>query len=111
MPTCNLWETIYSIWLQQSRKRGSYLYTTTSNDYVWSFRNNSLYKEYLRGGPSKKGLDKNELCLHKANAFGDPLQMAIVVTKYVSGSSFISKMLHFEVRIFLILQMMHKSSF
>ncbi len=45
----------------------------------------------MKGGPSKKGSDKNELCLHKANAFGDPLQMAIVVTKYASGSSFTSK--------------------
>ncbi len=59
-----------------------------------------MYREYLRGGPSKKGLNKNELCLHKANAFGEPLQMVVVVKKYASSSSFTSKMLHFEMRRF-----------
>jgi hypothetical protein len=34
MPMCNLSKIVHIVWLQQSRKRGAYLYDATSDDYV-----------------------------------------------------------------------------
>jgi hypothetical protein len=38
IPTCNLFETIHNIWLQQFGNMGTCLFATTSNDYVQAFR-------------------------------------------------------------------------
>jgi hypothetical protein len=67
MPTCNLIEIIHNIWLQQFNNRGTYLFATTSNDYVRTFRQSSLYYAFLQGGAYEIGMDKNELCLCMAN--------------------------------------------
>ncbi len=83
MLTYNLLETIYNIWLQQFKKRGSYLYIATFDGYVWSFKHNALYKKYLKGGTFRQGLNRNELHLCIMSASIKPLQMAIVVTNYV----------------------------
>jgi hypothetical protein len=93
MLTCNLWKTIHDIWLQQFRKRGSYLYTTTSNGNVWSFKQSSLYREYLRGGPSIQGLNRIEFHFHRVSGFSNPLQMVVAIAKY--ASYFTSRMSHF----------------
>jgi len=66
MPTCNLIKTMHNIWYQQSRKRGTCLYTMTSNYYVLAFKQSMLYKKYSQGGPNRHGLDKNELLLRRA---------------------------------------------
>jgi hypothetical protein len=47
MPTCNLLEIVNDIWLQQSGKRGAYLYVATSNDYVQTFKPFPLYYVFL----------------------------------------------------------------
>jgi hypothetical protein len=96
MLTYNLLETIHSIRLWLFEKRGSYLNTVTFDGYVQSFKHNALYKEYLKGGTSKQGLNRNELHLHIMSASSNPLQMVIVVTNYVSTFSFTLKMPHFE---------------
>ncbi len=91
---CNLLKTIHNIWLQQFRKRGSCLYTTTSNENVWSFKQSSLYGEYLKGGPSIQGLNRIEFHLHRMSGFSNPLQMVVAITKY--ASSFTSRMSYLE---------------
>jgi hypothetical protein len=50
MLTCNLSKTMHNIQLQQLGKQGACLYVITSDDYVRTFRQNSLYKDYLKGG-------------------------------------------------------------
>ncbi len=41
-------------------------------------------------------MDKNELCLHRANQFGDLVQIATMVTKYTSRFGIFIKILHLE---------------
>jgi hypothetical protein len=62
MLTCNLFETIHNIWLQQSNNMGK-----TSNDYVQAFRQPSLYYAFLQGCAYGTGSNKNELRLHRAS--------------------------------------------
>jgi hypothetical protein len=73
MPTCNLSELIHNIWLQQFVKRGAYLYVTTLDDYVQTFKQSAMYYVFLHQGHFKTSLDKDELCLHTSNHFNDPL--------------------------------------
>jgi hypothetical protein len=66
MPTCNLSKTIHNIWLQQFGNMGTCLFATTSDDYVQTFKQSSLYYAFLQQGAFGTNLDKNELCLHRA---------------------------------------------
>jgi hypothetical protein len=50
MPICNLMEIIHNIWPQQSRGKNAYLYATTLNDYVKTFKQSMLYNVFLHGG-------------------------------------------------------------
>jgi hypothetical protein len=63
IPTYNLFETIHNIWLQQFGKRGTYFFATTSNDYMWTFKQSSLYYAFWQGGAYGTNPDKNELHL------------------------------------------------
>jgi hypothetical protein len=67
MPTCNLFETIHNIWLQESRKRGACLYVATLYDYLQAFRQSTLYSTFLHGGPSRISSNRDELQLHRAS--------------------------------------------
>jgi len=67
MSTCNLFETMHNIWLQQFGNRGTCLFTVTSDNYVRAFKQCSLYYAFLQGGASRIGPDKNELHLHRAS--------------------------------------------
>jgi hypothetical protein len=77
-------------------KRSACLYATNSNDYVQAFRQSTLYSAFLHGGRSRISSNRDELQLRKVNRFGDPLQMAIVVAKLASNSSYTSKIHHLE---------------
>ncbi len=66
------------------------------DDYMQTFKYFSLYYALLQGGASITGLDNNELCLHKVNQFGDPIQIAIMVGKYSSSSSLSIRILRLE---------------
>jgi hypothetical protein len=63
MLTCNLFEIIHNIWLQQFGESVGCLFVVTSNDYVSVYRQNASYRVYLNGGRSKKGLGRDELRL------------------------------------------------
>jgi hypothetical protein len=56
-----------------------------SDDYVQAFKQFSLYYAFLQGGASRTDLDNNELCLRRANQFGDPVRIAVAVAKYTSS--------------------------
>jgi hypothetical protein len=64
MLTCNLFETIHNIWLQESGKRGVCLYVSTSDDYMRIFRQLALHYAFLHDdrlgiGPYR---DQLQLC-------------------------------------------------
>jgi hypothetical protein len=96
MPTCNLFEIVHNIWLQQSGKSVRCLLITTFYDYVTAFRQSAFYKVYLNGGRCEEGIGRDELKLQRASQYGDSLQMANTIKKYTSGSSFATKIPHLE---------------
>jgi hypothetical protein len=57
---------VHNVWFQQSGKRGACLYIVTSNDYVWAFKQTTLYYHFKKGGPWSQGLIRSELLFHKA---------------------------------------------
>jgi hypothetical protein len=67
MATCNLFETIYNIWLQKSSNMGTCFFTTTFDNYVGTFKQSSLYYAFLQGGAFVIDPNKNELHLCKVN--------------------------------------------
>ncbi len=93
---CNLFKIIRNNWLQQSGERGTCLFVATSNDYVQTFRQFSLYYAFLQGGVFGTGPDKNELHLCKANQSRDPVEIATTVTKYTFSSSLSIRIPHLE---------------
>jgi hypothetical protein len=72
MSTCNLFEIVHNIWLQQFGNKGTCLFVATFDDYVWAFNQCSLYYAFLQGGASRIGPDKNELCLRRASQVWGP---------------------------------------
>ncbi len=72
------------------------MYVATSNDYVQVFKRSSLYRTYLNGGLLGKGSNKNELHLHRASEFGDPLLLVVAIPKYTPNCSYASRMPHLE---------------
>jgi hypothetical protein len=96
MLICNLSEVIHNIYLQQYRKSVWYLFVAISNDYVRAFKQSASYKVYLNGGRCGKGLGRDELRLWQTSQSSDLLQMANVVVKYTSESSFSNRTPHLE---------------
>ncbi len=60
MPTCNLFETIHNIWLQQFGKSVRRFFIVTYDDYVKAFKQSASYRVYLNGGRRGEGLSRNE---------------------------------------------------
>jgi len=50
----------------------------------------------LNGGFLGKGSNKNELHLHRASEFGDPVLLVVVIAKYTLIRSYASRMPHLE---------------
>jgi hypothetical protein len=96
MLTCNLSEIVHDIWLQQFGNKGTCLFITMFDDYLWTFKQSSLYYVILQGGASRTDLNKNELCLHRASQFKDPIKIVVVVATYTSSSSFFARISHLD---------------
>ncbi len=86
MPTCNLAKTMHNIWLQQSRNCDTCMYATMSDDYVQTFKQSTLYKQYLQGGLGGHGPDRNELLLRRAQQYNDHARLLAAVANYTSRS-------------------------
>jgi hypothetical protein len=96
MPTCNLAEIVLKIWLEQLRKHGTCLFIATFDDYVWTFKQSTFYKQYLQGGPSGHGPNKNELLLRRAQVSHELIWLVATIENYRDGSSFMIHILHLE---------------
>jgi hypothetical protein len=46
-----------------------------------------VYKQYLRGGQSNHGLDRNEFLLKRAQLSSDPTKLMAIMTNYMFGLS------------------------
>jgi hypothetical protein len=68
------------------------LFITTFDDYVWAFKQSTLYRQYLQGGPFGHGLNKNELLLKRAQMSHELISLVATIENYKDGSSF---MIHF----------------
>jgi len=55
-----------------------------------------LYYAFLQGGAFGIGLNKNELCLCKANQFRDLIQIIIAIAKYTSSFGLSIRISHLE---------------
>ena len=71
MPSCNLLETAYNKWLQQSSNRGNDLFVATCDDKIRVVMQMTNYRAYLKGKASGTGLSKQELKLMAAKRSGD----------------------------------------
>jgi hypothetical protein len=81
---------MHPIWLQQLGTKEFWLYATPFNDYVWIFKQSTLY--YKKGGPSRQGFNRNELLLCKTSQYGDYR----CNFEDVIGLSFTTKITHLE---------------
>jgi hypothetical protein len=46
-------KTMHSTSLQQLGKGGACVYVATIDDYVWTFKQMTLYYQFKKGGPSR----------------------------------------------------------
>ena len=72
MPSCNLSETAYNKWLQQSNNRGNDLFAATCDDKIRVVMQMTNYKTYFKGKAFGTGLSKQELRLKAARRSSDP---------------------------------------
>ena len=61
MPSCNLAKSMHHKWNQLSGNRGSDLYITTVNDFIWALMQVVRYYQYLKGDWVGTGPGKEEL--------------------------------------------------
>jgi hypothetical protein len=71
MPSCNLSETAYNKWLQQSGNRGNDLFAATCDDKIQAVMQMTNYRAYLKDKASGTGPSKKELKLRAAKRSGD----------------------------------------
>jgi hypothetical protein len=72
MPSCNLSETAYNKWLQQSGNCGNDLFATTCDNKIRAVMQMTNYRAYLKGKASGTGPSKQKLKLRAARHSGDP---------------------------------------
>ncbi len=96
MPTCNFEKNVHNLWLQQLGKRSIHLYNVTSYDYIYAFKQSTLYKQYLQGGQPSHGLDRNELLLRRAQRSNDLVTLVATMANYISKSSFTNHLPHLK---------------
>jgi hypothetical protein len=68
----------------------------TCNNYVWIFKQSTLYWHYLQGGPFEQGLDKNEFVLKRVHIWRDVSKLMVIVANYAFESSFMTPHLEGE---------------
>jgi len=66
------------------------------NNYVWTFKQSSLYYVVLQGGASRTNSNKNELRLHRASQSKDPNKIVVIVATYTSSFSFFARISHLD---------------
>ena len=100
MPTCNLAETVYNKWLQQSGKRGTDLYVATVNDFVRAFMQMVRYYQYLKGNHAGTGPRKEELLLRIAQRLakrtGNPRALTEAISSIPGVEEFFNREPHLE---------------
>jgi len=67
------------------------LYVATSNDYVWPFKQLTLYFHFKQGGHPGQGPNKSKLLLCKATQLGDPKQFTNAILKYALELSCVAR--------------------
>ena len=67
MPSCNLAESVYNRWLQQSGKRRNDLFVAAVDNLFRAFMHVCSYYQFLKGERAGTGLGKEELRLHVAH--------------------------------------------
>jgi hypothetical protein len=75
---------------------GICFFATMSDDYMQAFKQSSLYYAFLQRCASGTGLNRNELHLHRASYYGDPIEIVIAITKYTSSFGLSTRILHLE---------------
>ncbi len=101
-------DMLISIYLKQSITFGSNNLITRVlaslfamfDDYVRTFKQSSLYYDFLQGGASRIGLDKNEVHLHMANQYRDLIQIIVTIAKYTSSFNLSTRISHLEGEVF-----------
>ncbi len=96
MPSYNLVKIMHNIRLQQLGNRDTCLYTLTVNDYVWAFKQPTLYGKYLWGGPIGHELDRNELLLRRAQWSSDFARLVVALANYMFVFTFFYHILHLK---------------
>jgi len=66
------------------------------DDYIHVFKQFTLYRHYLQGGPPSHGPNRNELLLRNAQGSNDPGRLVVDVVNYTSKSSFTNHISHFK---------------
>ncbi len=96
MSTSNLSETFHNIWLQQFGNKGICFFVATSNGYVRTLGQSSLYHAFLQGGVFGIGPKKNEFHLRKSNQSKDLVQIVIAIAKYTLSFGLYFRIPHLE---------------
>ena len=98
MPSCNLAESMYHKWNQQSGNRGSDLYTATIDDFIRALMQVVWYYQYLKGDRVGTGLGKDELQLctaqRRAERTGDPKVLNVAIANLPGAEVFCTRNLH-----------------
>jgi hypothetical protein len=96
MLTCNVAKIVHNILLQQSGKHDTCLYIVMFDYYICAFKQSTFYRQYLQGGPSNHGSDRNELLFKRIQRSSDPTRLATIVANYMFRSSFTNYLPHLK---------------
>jgi hypothetical protein len=96
MLSCNLSETTYNKWLQQSGNHGNDLFATTCDDKIRAVMQMTNYRAYLKGKASRTGPSKQELRLRAAKRSGDPKKIEEALTQLPGVEVATTQILHLE---------------
>jgi hypothetical protein len=92
MPSCNLAESMHHKWNQQSSNRGSDLYITIVDDFIWALMQVVRYYQYLKGDRASTGPGKEKLQLRTtqctAERIEDPKILNVAMAKLPGAELF-----------------------
>jgi hypothetical protein len=98
MPSCNLVESMYHKWNQQSGSQGSDLYIATVDDFIRALMQVVQYYQYLKGDRAGIGPGKEELQLRAtqrtAERTGDPKVLNVAMAKLPGAELFCTREPH-----------------
>jgi hypothetical protein len=95
MPSCNLAESMYHKWNQQSGNRGSDLYIATIDDFIRALMQVVQYYQYLKDDWAGTGPGKEELQLRAAQRIaertGNPKVLNVAMAKLPGAELFCTR--------------------